>query len=367
MNVMRRHSLSALLLSLLVPACTDGEPTSSEPAAGPPRESAVVLQAVDAGTGGALSNDDLTVRYLVRSPITLDAAEVQRVSASEPYRIEHPVAEDSLVVEIRLEAPSYHRVDTVLSVARGGSSGPFTIRMTRKLGRQAAAGGRPPRTSSGSRASPSRPEPPPSTTAEAPGDGIDRTVMRAGDRAFERGDWSSARASYDRMEAPTGTSGEYAREYQRALLRKGISHINLGEWGSAMETLEESVASDFPDPSAYLHLGRAQCAVGLIEVGRRTLAGMERLESISPAERPGVLAMAEYHRAICAQREFESAEGTVNRLQTGSRAIQELESFIEAARALSPVPSRVESALIDARARVEKIREELRAAGRGGD
>lgn len=361
LKAMRLPLLPVLTVLVLTSACTAGEPAPSEASAGPPEESAVVLQAVDAGTGGALSNDRLTVRYLVRSPITLDASAVEEISATEPYRIEHEVGEDSLVVEVRLEAPAYHRVDTVLAVARGGSSGPFTIRMTRRLGRQAGGETRPSRTSDEARPTPSRPEPSPSG-AEAPGGGTDRPAMRAGDRAFDRGDWSSARAAYQRMESPDGTSGAYAREYQAALVRKGISHINLGEWGSAMETLEEAVTFDSVNPTAYLRLGQAQCAVGMIEVGHQTLAELRRLPSV-PSH---ALALARYQDALCAQREFESAEGTMARLQTGSQAIQELEAFIEEAEALSPVPAEVDSALTDARARIEEIRGELRGAGRGG-
>ena len=183
--------------------------------------------------------------------------------------------------------------------------------------------------------------------------------MRAGDRAFERGDWSQARAAYGRMEPPGGASGAYAREYQEALVRQGISHINLGEWGSAMEALEEAVTFDSASPSAFLRLGQAQCRVGLLEAGRQTLTGLER-RSGAP---PDALALAQYYRGLCAQQEFDSAEGTIARLQTGSQAIQELEAFLEEARALSPASSRVQEALTDARSRIEAIREALRQAG----
>ena len=125
----------------------------------------MVLQAVDAGTGGGLSNDRLQVRYLVRAPITLDSSAVEEIPATEPYRIEHEIAEDSLVVEVRLEAPSYHRVDTVLAVARGSSAGPFTIRMTRQLGRQATTGSTPSRPSGGD---PRLPAPPPTGSIGRP-------------------------------------------------------------------------------------------------------------------------------------------------------------------------------------------------------
>ena len=109
-----RHREVPILLSLaLLGGCSGGADPSTDTPARDPEPSEVVLQAVDAGTGAALTDGQLTVRYLVRSPITLDASAVDQVSSSEPYRIAHAVAEDSLVVELRLEARSYHRLDTV--------------------------------------------------------------------------------------------------------------------------------------------------------------------------------------------------------------------------------------------------------------
>ena len=120
---------------ILMVACSGEADSPADVPLGDPEASEIVLQAVDAGTGAALSDDRMTVRYLVRSPITLDASAKERVLSAEPYRIEHLVAEDQMVVELRLEASSYHRLDTVLSVVRGSSAGPFTIRMVRRLDR----------------------------------------------------------------------------------------------------------------------------------------------------------------------------------------------------------------------------------------
>lgn len=364
---MRPRVLSTLLLPALAVGCSGGEPTPSEAPSGPPEQTAVVFQAVDAGTGGVLADDELTVRYLVRSPIMLDATSVEEVPASEAYRIGHEVARDSLVVEVRLEAPSYHTVDTALAVPRGQTSGPLTIRMPRRLGRQAAGGPSRPQGQSGraERPAPTRTDPG-SGRAEVPSDGIDRTVIRTGDRAFERGEWSAARSAYQRMQPPPDRSGAYAREYLRGLVRKGISHINLGEWGSAMETLEEAVTFDSVDPSAYLRLGQAQCAVGLVDLGRQTLEHLRRLPSLPAGERPELMALATYQEAVCAQREFESAEGTLTRLQAGTRAIQEFEAFLAEVEGLRGPSARVDSAVADARTRADEIREELRALGRGG-
>lgn len=356
-------------LLVFLAACSGRDEAPSRTESLPPEESSLVLQAVDAGTGGALADDSLTVRYLVRSPVTLDASAVQRVPATEPYEIRHAVGEDSLVVEVRLEAPAYHRVDTVLAVGRGRAAGPFTIRMARRLGRQAATDTRPAPTQGGARpeggAAPAAPTSPP-PTSPGPTDGVDRTAMRTGDRAFQRGDWTTARSAYQRMKKPDDRSGPYAREYQAALVRLGISHINLGEWGGAMEALEEAVGFPFPDPSARLRLSQAQCQVGLVDVGRQTLTELTRSSSIPAAERPTVLALAGYHDALCSQHEFETAEGTLDRLRTGTRAIKDFEAFAAEAQALSRPSPEVEAALADARQRAEEIREALRQAGRGG-
>lgn len=341
-----------------------------ERSAAPPRESGVLVQAVDAGTGAALSDDRLTVRYLVRSPITLDATAVDRVPASEPYRLAHEVSADSLVVEVRLEAPSYHRVDTVFSVPRGATAGPFTVRMARDLGRQAGRArpsSPPPAAQGGRRPSDQGASPTPAgggaSESAGPTDGIDRTALNAGNRAFRREDWSAAKAAYLRMEPPSDRTGAYAREYQEALVRRGISHIRLGEWGGAMEVLEEAVSFDFAGSRAYLLLGESQCTVGLVEAGRQTLGRISGLDAVPDGERPEALAMAEYHRALCSQRTFEDAEGALELLRAGSRTINEFESFLERGEPLAPSSPRVDSAVTDARARIEAIQTRLREVG----
>ena len=85
---------------ILIVACSGEADSPAEVLLGDPEVSEIILQAVDAGTGAALSDDRLTIRYLVRSPITLDASATEQVSSGEPYRIEHPVAEDRMVVEV---------------------------------------------------------------------------------------------------------------------------------------------------------------------------------------------------------------------------------------------------------------------------
>ncbi|NND83997.1 MAG: hypothetical protein HKN46_02500, partial [Acidimicrobiia bacterium] len=56
----------------------------------------LVFQAVDAGTGSLLRDEEMVVRYLVREPIVFDIASVDRVSTGEPYEISHQVAEPNL-------------------------------------------------------------------------------------------------------------------------------------------------------------------------------------------------------------------------------------------------------------------------------
>ena len=89
-----RHRDVPILLSLALLGCSGEADPSTDAQATDPQRSELVLQAVDAGTGAALTDGQLTVRYLVRTPITLDASAVDQVSASEPYRIVHAVAEE---------------------------------------------------------------------------------------------------------------------------------------------------------------------------------------------------------------------------------------------------------------------------------
>ncbi len=373
---MARYVLLALSHLSLLAACSgdvDIRSGSDEPAL-PPRESEVVLQAVDAGTGSALADGEMTVRYLVRSPITLTASSVERVPATRPYRIRHRVGRDSLVVEVRLEAPSYHRLDTALSVERGGSSGPHTIRMARRL----ESGGGGPRPPSRETAAPAAGPPPDggeaspavsgpaSTEPAAPDAGVDRSAIETGDRAFERGEWSAAVAAYSGMTPPESRSGAYAREYQEALVRLGVSHLRLGDWGAAPESLEEAVSYDSAGYAAYLRLAEARCAAGRTDEGLQTLARIAAARQRMPeGVRRQALLFVQYQRGVCLHRAFEATEGPVPMLRAGSRAIRTLERFIEGSEGLAPAPPPLDSAMTDARSRVEAIKDRLRAAGRG--
>jgi hypothetical protein len=328
-----------------------------EVAAPTPEPSEVVFQAVDAGTGAALLDSAMTVRYLVRSPITLDATAVERVASAEPHHISHEISEDRLVVEVRLEAPSYYRLDTVLSVARGGSTRPHTLPLSRRLERTAAAGG-PARPA----AAPPEPAPAPPRRA-SPGSptAAARATLQVGDRAFAAEDWVGAIEAYERLPEPRQSSGEYARLYQRALLRRGVAHINRGEFGNALEVLESATRSEAALPDAFLRLGQAQCAVGRAEEGRGTLAEVARtVGRLDGAESARVTALITYQRGVCRHGEFDRAETTRERIRTGSDAIKELEAFLLSAGEVAPRPAELETAVADAQRRIQLIREVVR-------
>ena len=379
-------ALVTILVLGSLASCTDGSTGSTEEAEGPPEESELVLQAVDAGTGGALADEEMTVRHLVRSPITLDAFATETVPSTRPYRISHSVGEDSLVVEVRFEAPSYYRLDTAFAVPRGGTAGPLTVRLARRLDRVASTGG----SDSGGAGGGARPgsadggaastgsdgastgaagaAPETGTTgpsAAGPDAGVDREPLEAGNRAFESQDWVGATVAYDRMPAPSDPSGSYGRSYQQALVRQGISHIRLGEWGSALDVLER--AAGFPGASAlaYYHLGRAECAVGRLDQGRASLDQVEARRSTLPAgERGRYLLLADYQRGICNQLEFERADEPTELLRLGGQAMRTLEAFVEEAEPVASSGSEVAEAVEDARERAEEIRSELLQLGR---
>ena len=308
----------------------------------------LVLQAVDAGTGSALADDEMTVRYLVRSPIVFDASAVDRVSSVEPYRIEHPVGEDQLVVEIRLEADSYHRLGTVFSVARGSEAGPLTMRLSPRLDRVVT-----------------QPDPTPPPVTNPPPTGPDRSALNAGNRAFNREQWLEATEAYQRMPAPSDPMDTYGREYLEAKIRQGVAHINRSEFARALEIFEETVDMPSPPPNAFLRLAQAQCAVGRSVEGRGTLAQVGRMRSrLSPLEQSRVSALIAYQSGVCSHGEFQRAETTRDRVRSGAQATQELNAFIEGARAMSPVPPEVYNAVVDAERRVLEIRRAM--GGRGG-
>ena len=306
----------------------------------------LVLQAVDAGTGSALTDAEMPVRYLVRAPIVFDASSVDRVPSVEPYEIGMPVGEDALVVEVRLEADSYHRVDTVFSVPKGTDAGPLTVRLSPRLDRVAQ----------------SQPtvSPPPEATVPA---GPDRSAMNAGDRAYQQSAWLEATEAYQRMPAPRDDSNEYGRDYMDAKVRQGIAHINRSEYARALEIFEEVVDMDDPTSDAYLRLAEAQCAVGRSVEGRGTLAQVGRMRArLNPVEQSRVSALMAYQNGVCSYGEFSRAETTRDRVRSGAQATQELNAFIEGARAMSPVPPEVYNAVQDAERKVEEI---SRAMGRG--
>jgi len=320
----------------------------------------LVFQAVDAGTGSALSDAEMTVRYLVRAPIVFDAASVRRVPSIEPVEISHEVAEDTLILEIRLEAESYHGLDTVLSVVRGGSAGPMTMRMSRRLDRVGQGQPTQPEVAQG----PSAGDPPDETPVAA---GEDRTPLRAGDRAFNRGAWLEATEAYQGMPAPNDDMSEYGREYLAAKIRQGVAHINRSEFGRALEIFEETAEMSSPGPDAFLRLSEAQCAVGRSEEGRGTLAQLARARSrMTPAEQSNVSAMIAYRRGVCTHGEFERAETTRARVRSGAQATQELNAFVEGARGMSPVPQDVYNAVLDAERRVAEIRRLIGGGGGSG-
>ncbi len=357
---MRPRDVWILASTVLLGGCSGEAEPAGDPPARDPEQSEVIVQAVDAGTGGALTDEQLTVRYLVRAPITLDASAVEQISASEPYRIAHAVSEDNLVVELRLEAESYHRLDTVLTVPRGASAGPYTVRMTRRLERIASGVGTRP-SAGGGRADTRPPADAQPSRPTDPDAGIDRAALRTGNEAVQAGDWVAATRAYLRMVEPPRRTGVYARAYQQALVRLGVSHINLGEWAGALNALEEAVSFDSPGFNAYLTLGQAQCEVGRTDDGRRSLGRIDDMATSIPGQdRPVVLALVAYQRSVCSQRDFERAESALQRVQQGSLTIQAFEAFIELGEALNPQPARLQQAVGNARRRITEIRDRMR-------
>lgn len=326
---------------------------------GHPEAATILVQAVDAGTGAALADPEMTVRYLVRTPITLDETSVERVTSLEPYEVRHVIQQDTLVVEMRIEASSYHRLDTMVAVPKGATAGPLTLRLSRRLdlvAREAQPETEPEPVE----------EPPPLPSGGGRGTlpdanrGPDRAALLAGNRAFERGSWLEATEAYARMQLPGDPDSEYGREYQQALLRRGIAHMNRAEYGAALEVLESAVSYGTPGFQTFLRLAAAQCAVGRTEEGRGTLAQLERtLNRRSPSDQLLVGALVDYERGLCSHGEFDRAETTRERVRTGSAAIQELQSFIDFGERIEPVPPVVQTAIEDARGRIELIRRRM--------
>jgi tetratricopeptide (TPR) repeat protein len=191
----------------------------------------------------------------------------------------------------------------------------------------------------------------------AAGGGVDRTQMRIGDRAFSREAWLEATEAYQRMPEPVDEMDEYGRAFLDAKIQQGVAHVNRSEFGRALEIFEEAVEIESPGPDAYLHLAEAQCAVGRSEEGRGTLSQLSRARSgMRPVQQSYVAAMIAYRRAVCSNGEFDRAETTRDRVRAGAQATQELNAFVEGARAMSPVPPDVYNAVLDAERRVLEIR-----------
>jgi len=356
---MRPLGPTFILLPLALGACY-GPPDLPLPgASATPELSRVVFQAVDAGTGSALSDPELTVRYLVRSPVSLDETAVERVPSVQPYEIRQLIQADQLVLEVRLEADSYFRLDTVLSVPRGGSAGPLTMRMSRRLN-MVASGPEPERAD---------PEPAPVTRPSGGGRGNlpttssagpDRAPLLRGNQAFQRGSWLEAAEAYARMPLPDDPDSEYGQLYQQALVRRGIAHMNRAEYGAALEVLEAAAGYGSPGYQTFLQLAAAQCAVGRTEEGRGTLAQLDRSLSRRSQDDQLVLgALVRYARGVCSHNEFDRAQTTRERVRTGSQAINELQDFIEFAERIEPTPQPVQTPLEDARNRIETIRRRM--------
>lgn len=347
------------ILVVFAGACSGGTAAPAvEVSTHPAERSEITFQVVDAGTGGALTDTLMTVRHLVRYPITLDSSAIDRVPSAEPYHIAHMVSQDSLVVEVRVEARSYHRMDTVLAVDRGASAGPLTLRMARRLERTArrpaaapARGGGVGTPSTGA----------PSTAPSAPDADIDQRPLEAGNRAFRAGDWLAAADAYGRMPPPTDRTSPYAKEYTQALVRLGLSHIDLGEMAGALDALEKAVEYPHPGYAAYLYLGRAQCAVGRLDDGRRTLRIVRG--AASAGERPLAAALAQHDLAVCDYRAYKQATSTMDRLRTGSTAVQALQAFIRVGESTTPSQPALRAAVADARTKVAEIQDRMRRGG----
>ncbi len=364
---MLRRRLLPLFPVALAAACSGDAELPTRAPLGPAEESRLVFQAVDAGTGAALTNDQMTVRYLVRAPITLDAAAVEPASSLEPYAIAHAVAEDSLVVEVRLEAASYHRLDTVLAVARGDDAGPFTLRMARRLaragggGRTSAGGGTPAGVGAGGA---------PGGAAAVPAGSVtlDRSALSAGDRAYQAGNWVQAIQAYEGLQLPDGAADADVRAYQQARVRQGVSHLNRSEYAAALDALEEAAGLRIPSGAASLRLAQAQCAVSRVDEGRRTISNVERMApQLDAGERASALAMTQYVSALCGLGDLDRASTAMDRVRVGNRLVQELQAFIDRAGTVSPKTDDLTAAVTDAQRRIEAIRARMRRGGEDGD
>jgi hypothetical protein len=174
--------------------------------------------------------------------------------------------------------------------------------------------------------------------------------------------------AYERMPEPPDRTGAYVKEYQAAVIRRGIAHMRLSEFGGALESFEVATALPDAPATAYLRLGQAQCAVGRTEAGRETLTRIERRVPTMPVAGRGVAgALIDYYRGICSQAQLELARTNVDLVRAGGQAVRELEGFIQKAQALPRPPAEITEAVQDAQRRIEEIRAKVRrGAGSGG-
>ncbi len=352
---MPRDGTNLLVVLLLACGCADGDRPPDRGPLHDPATSEVTVEAVDASTGSVLLDESFTLRYLARAPITLDATAVEVVPSSQAYRIGHDITEDSLVLELRLEAPSYERLDTVLAVAWGASAGTILLPLTPRPERVASGGGGENTPSTPSNRPPTDPPPGESGTPSGP---IDRTPLEAGDAAFASADWAGAARAYSRMSTPTDRGDDYALDYELALVRQGISYINLGQWQQAAVVLEEAVDFDFREYTAYFYLGQVQCVLGRYDAGRQSLNYIPDwlTLSISEAQRPIVLTLVDYQLAMCTYNQAQQARTQSDLRSLRDRALVEFQTFVNGAEALVPIPPEVQRALADARQRMAEIR-----------
>lgn len=190
---------------------------------------------------------------------------------------------------------------------------------------------------------------------------MDRTAMRAGDQAFREGNWAAATDAYMSMPEPERGRGTYADQYAQAKVRQARSHINRGEWGGALDALEEAVTYPGAGYEAFLYLGQARCTVGRFEEGRESLNRISEMEGSIPAgRRDEALALAAYQNALCAHQEFMRAEEPRDLLRTGAAAIRQLEAFIQMGQPLTASSPEVAAAVQDSWAKIEATRERMR-------
>lgn len=350
----RRRQISLLVLPLLA-GCSGSDSTTDRGPQHDPALSEVTVEVVDAATGSSLVDENLTLRYLARAPITLDATAVEVVPSSEPFRIGHDITEDSLVLELRLEAPSYERLDTVLAVAWGASAGIVRVPLTPRPERVASGGGGETTPSTSTDRQPPEqtevdPDPPPRET--------DRSPMETGDAAFGNADWAGAARAYSRMRAPANRQDDYALDYELALVRQGIAHINLGQWQEANGVLQEAVDFDFREYTAFFYLGQVQCVLGQYDAGRQSLNHIPEwlTLSISEAQRPIVLTLIDYQLAMCSYGQAQQARTQAELQNARDRALMEFQSFVDKAEAMVPIPPEIQGALADARQRMAEMR-----------